>query len=271
MARKRLTQLFPWLLPIRRRQRRFVFYTKMHFDHNRYARLQTPEHLPFLLFQSSCPMYNTETGFPMVYQENKVFNLKLAAKTLDGLVIAPGETFSFWDRVRYADRKTPYRDALEEVDGRLQAAYGGGLCQISNLLCWLFLHTPLIITERHGHSIKAFPEPPSDAPRGVDATVAEGWLDLRARNGTDMHLQLSLTFDESQITGRIFAARDPGRTWRVVNRDLHYFRTPEGIFEAVDVIQQVHSRTGILLSERRAYRNRCRIDFPLSDDIIEKG
>ena len=48
------------------------------------------------------------------------------------------------------------------------------------------LHTPLTLTERHGHQVKDFPEPPSDAPLGVDATVAEGWLDLRVRNDTEV-------------------------------------------------------------------------------------
>ena len=91
MARKRVTQLFPWLLPIRTRQRLLCFYTKMRLDGNRYAGERTSEALPCLVFESSCPMYNYDTGFDMKYQENKVFNLKLAAATLDKLMIRPGE------------------------------------------------------------------------------------------------------------------------------------------------------------------------------------
>jgi len=274
MDRKHLTERFPFLLPLRRRQRALFFYAKMRMSGEHFAREQRQERLPFILFASACPMYNTETGFDMVYQENKVHNLRLAAARLNGLVIAPGETFSFWDRVHGADRHTPYREALAEVNGKLTVEYGGGLCQISNLLCWLFLHTPLTITERHGHSKKDFPEPPSDAPMGVDATVAEGWLDLRARNGTDMEMQLSLTFDEGNIVGRVLSARDPERAWRVINRDLTYYRTPEGIFEEVDVVRQVWERGGEHpLAEELAYRNRCRITYPLPEDIpiAEKG
>ena len=96
-------------------------------------------------------MYNRSTGFSMMYQKNKVFNLKLAAATMDKLVIRPGETFSFWQLVRYADRDTPYREGLVEIDGKLTTRPGGGLCQISNLLFWMFLHTPLTIVERRGH------------------------------------------------------------------------------------------------------------------------
>lgn len=79
MPRKRITQRFPWLLPLRRRQKIFCFYAKMLWDGNRYAATRQPEQLPHLLFQTSCPMYNSQTGFDMIYQENKVFNLKLAS------------------------------------------------------------------------------------------------------------------------------------------------------------------------------------------------
>lgn len=274
MARKRITQMFPWLLPIRKKQRLLFFYAKMHFDANVYACQQTEETLPVKLFESSCPMYNTTTGFDMVYQENKVFNLKLAAAVLDNLVIAPGETFSFWNRVRNADRKTPYKDALAELDGRLTTVYGGGLCQISNLLCWLFLHTPLTIVERHGHTKKDFPEPPSDAPMGVDATVAEGWLDFVVRNDTDCYFQLSISFDESHIIGRILMDRDLGYVWTVENRNLAYYQEADDIFEEVDVVQRIYNiAENRCESEKTIYRNRCLIAYALPDDlpVVKKG
>lgn len=79
MTRRRMTQIFPWLLPLRRWQRRFCFYAKMGWDGIPYATCRERQELPYPLFETSCPMYNRETGFDMVYQENKVFNLKLAA------------------------------------------------------------------------------------------------------------------------------------------------------------------------------------------------
>jgi len=245
----------------------------MRLDKNRYARRQEAALLPYLVFTSRCPMLNTRTGFDMVYQENKVHNLKLAAAKLHGLVIAPGETFSFWQCVRGADRAVPYKDALSEVDGRLVTEYGGGLCMISNLLCWLFLHTPITITERHGHEKKDFPEPPSDAPFGVDATVSEGWLDLKVTNRTEQKMQLSLTFDGEDIVGAVLSERDMHRTWKVVNRDLLYYRARGDIYEEVDVVQQVFDDRGLLLSEETAYRNRCRIGYTLPDSVtvMEKG
>lgn len=273
MERKRLTQRFPWLWPLRKWQKCFCFYLKMKLDGCKYATAQNTHPLPVVLFTSTCPLYNRETGFPMVYQENKAFNLKLVAQKLDGLILRPGESFSFWNCVKHADRHTRYKEGLAEINGVLTTQYGGGLCQMSNLLCWLFLHTPLTLTERHGHRKKDFPEPPSDAPLGVDAAVSEGWLDLRVRNDTQLTLQICIDFDEEHIIGTIRANRDPGRRWQVVNQNLTYVQMPEGIFEEVDVVQQARDvKTEGLLAEHVAYRNRCRIGYPLPEGTkIEKG
>ena len=107
MKRKRVTELFPFLIPLRTKQRKFCFYLGMRLDKNTYCKARLEGALPYVVFEDSSQLYNTETGFDMVYQENKVFNLKLAAKELNGLLIRPGETFSFSQAIRYADRHTP--------------------------------------------------------------------------------------------------------------------------------------------------------------------
>lgn len=264
MERKRITQRFPWLTPLRKRQRRFCFYLGMRMDRESYSRVQSGKRLPRLLFESRCPMYNTDTGFDMTYQENKVHNLKLAAAKLDGLLIRPGETFSFCLATRSADRKTPYKDGLVVVDGRLTTAYGGGLCQITNLLFWVFLHSPLTIVERHGHLVKDFPEPESDAPIGVDATVAEGWKDLKVKNETEQTFQISITFDETCIIGGLYVEKEPEFFWKVENGDVVYEKREGKTFEEADVIQKRISRfSGEEQEEKVMYRNRCEIRYEL--------
>ena len=268
MKRKRITELFPWLLPLRKKQRILCFYTGMSLDRNRYATKQIENLLPYQLFETSCPMYNSDTGFDMVYQENKVFNLKLAAKTLDKLIIRPGETFSFWKLVRYADKYTPYKDGLVVSNGKLQILPGGGLCQMSNLLFWVFLHTPLTITERHGHRVKDFPEPPSDAPIGVDATVSEGWLDLKLKNNTDHTFQITVSFDEKNIKGCILTDVAPTSTFHIANGKPLYYRKSGRIYEEVDIIQSLVDLSGEkCISSKLLYRNRCEIGYQLPENI----
>lgn len=51
----------------------------------------------------------------MKYQINKVHNLKLAARTINKVIIEPNETFSFWQLVRWADHHEKYKDELNLV------------------------------------------------------------------------------------------------------------------------------------------------------------
>ncbi len=266
MARKRLTQRFPWLLPLRRRQRKLCFYLGLALDRDRYARRQQTELLPWPVFETRCPMLNERTGFDLRYQENKIFNLKLAARKLNGLLIAPGESFSFWYALRGADRETPYKEGLAERDGRLLTEYGGGLCMLSNLLFWALLHTQLEPLERHGHREKDFPEPESDAVRGTDAAVAEGWLDLKFRNDTGRTYQLELGFEGGDILCRV-RADAPCANLRVFNGPVRYRREADGIWEEVPVLRQ--GETG---PEELLYTNRCRIGYELpAGTVIEEA
>lgn len=268
MSRIYVTQMFPFLLPIRKKQRLFCFYMGMKLDKNQYARTQLEQLLPYEVFESRCLMKNTETGLDMVYQENKVFNLKVAAKKLDKLVIRPHETFSFCLAVKDADKEIPYKEGLTEIYGKLVTEQGGGLCMLSNLLFWVFLHTPLTILERHGHGKKDFPEPPSDAPMGVDATVSEGWLDLKVRNDTSATYQIDLSFDDEYIYGRIRTNDNPDTEMKVINGPVTYYREGNRIYEEVDVIRNTLSWvSGKCLSTEVLYCNRCEIGYQLPEDI----
>lgn len=263
MPRKRLTQIFPALIPLRQKQRRLCCLARMALDRRRYASALSPRQLPVTVYQQTMPLRNPDTGFDMVYQENKVYNLRLAARQLQGLLIRPGETFSFCWAVRSAQRRAPYRDGLSVVNGRLTTAPGGGLCQMTNLLFWLFLHSPLTLVERSGHREKDFPDLGSQ-PAGVDATFSEGWLDLKVRNDTRQTFQLELAFGEDSITGALRADQPDGVAYQVCNRGLTYRRDQGGIYQEVDVVQRRLSRvTGELLEERLLYHNRCRIGYPL--------
>lgn len=129
------------------------------------------------------------------------------------------------------------------------------------------------IVERHGHRIKDFPDPPSDAPIGVDATISEGWRDLKVRNDTDQTFQIHITFDPQNITGQLLSDQDDGITYQITNNDMVYYRQNNQIFEEVDIIQnQISKKTGAYAASKKLYRNKCEIGYSLPEGtpIIEK-
>lgn len=259
----KLKARFPFLSRLRRFLQVRWFYLRMRLDGNRYART-VAEALPVEVFSAGTLLLNENSGHDMVYQRNKVDNLKLAAATVNGVVIRPGETFSFWQLVRHADDREPYKEGLCLVNGEIVPVKGGGLCQLSNLLFWLFLHTPLTIQERHPHAVESFPLPPSDIPDGTDATVNEGWLDLKVRNDTPDAYQVVLWFDAEHLNGAVRAGREADIRYEITARNLAYVRENGRIYQTLDLYRQSFDRqTGEPLSDTRLYHNRCRIGYDL--------
>lgn len=268
MARKNLTQIFPFLLPFRKWQRKHFFYLKMRFDNNRYAKEITDNTMPHALFATSSLMVNENSGFDIKHQMNKVHNLRLAAKALNHVVIKPNETFSFWQLARYADRYQPYKDGLALVNGKIVGDYGGGLCQLSNMLFWMFLHTPMKVVERHGHAVESFPSTTEELPCGTDATINEGWLDLKVKNTTDCSYQIVISFDEEYMYGYIFSNCKAKYDYEIFNQEVTYFKSAEKIYQCASVDcmrtdKKTNSRQQISL-----YKNTCEIGYELSDDIV---
>ncbi len=266
MTRKRLTQQFPFLLPLRQFERKLFFYGHMRLDGNRYARTRADSLLPYETFFTTSPLLNYDSGFPMEYQFNKVFNLKLAADCVDRLVIRPGETFSFWQSVHRADRNVPYKDGLNLQDGQITGSYGGGLCQLSTMLYWLFLHTPLTVTERHAHGLEQFPPTTHDLPVGTDATISEGWLDLKVRNDTPQTWQLLVNFDEENMYGAIRCNEPASELFEVYNGSITYLPDPDApgrTLQRATVNRRRLRQPGILQDDRLLYVNECQIGYPV--------
>lgn len=266
MSRKRLTQILPFLLPLRLKQKKLFFYLKMEMDNNRYANTMNPKELPYPVYYASFPMINEKSGYDIAYQHNKVFNLKLAAKTMNGILIHPGETFSFWQLARYAEKEISYKDGLCLVDGKIVGTAGGGLCQLSDLLFWMFLHTPLDITERHAHTVKNFPTP--DVPAGSDATIREGWLDLKVTNRTGVVYQVNLDFKDDDMTGRITADQKPYCRYETEARNFGYIRKNGALYERACIYRiGIDKGTNETRSEDLLFEDCCRIGYELPTEM----
>ncbi len=268
--RSDLLRVFPWLRRLRAWQRTALFYAGMAIDHRRYARTRQRVALPAVVYGAVSTLYNPDTGFDMIYQENKVYNLRLATETMEGLLIRPGETFSFWQTVPSENWRSPYREGLTIEDGELVTAKGGGLCQLSNLLFLVFLHSPLTVVERHPHGVKHFPDA-GGVPAGVDATVAEGWLDLKVTNHTSRTFQLTFDFIDGQLSGHLLADEALSQTYAVTSgQPIHYHRSQE-IRQRVDVYRRTMLSDGASGGDEcLLYTNDCRIGYALpASTVIE--
>ncbi len=137
----------------------------------------------------------------MWMQSNKVRNLQLAIARLNGLVLHPGETLSLWRAVGRPSKRKGYLPGMVLINGEIRAGYGGGLCQLSNLIYWMTLHTELTVTERFRHQYDVFPDSNRTLPFGSGATIAYNYIDLQIRNDTDDDHYLCLDLTPTHLVG----------------------------------------------------------------------
>ena len=109
------------------------------------------EDYPNVCFQHKSLLKRNLTKEEEVYQENKIVNLRLAVEKLDGIIVYPQETLSYWKTIGKPSASKGYKKGIMLKDGTIVYGIGGGLCQLSNLLFWITIHTPLQVVERHRH------------------------------------------------------------------------------------------------------------------------
>lgn len=176
-------------------------YAKWYLDGNRYASHMVIKPLPYVVATHESPLYRDLKVVDMWLQHNKVINLQIAIKQLDGLVLKPGEVFSYWRLIGKPTRKKGYVEGMVLSHGHFKAGVGGGLCQLSNLIYWMTLHTPLTVVERYRHSYDVFPDANRSQPFGSGATCVYNYRDLQIRNDTDQTYQLMLSITERSLGG----------------------------------------------------------------------
>lgn len=268
MSRKRITEVFPFLLPLRIWQRNFFWTMKKKLDKNKYAKEIGKELLPYNITQSKTFMINKDSGQDIIYQKNKVDNLKIASKTIDQLLIYPGEVFSLCWSLRKSKKYGKYKDGLILMNGSLTTQKGGGLCHLSDLLYYLFLMSPLTIVERHGHKVKSLPNPDKNALEGIDATINSGWLDLQVRNDTKNIYQIHLSFDEDYMYGKILSNEESNIDYTIINENFKYIKRKGKVYESCSVIKVcTNKKTNKTTSKKKLYDEVVEITYKLDPKI----
>lgn len=221
-----------------------------------FARQGDASPLPYVQFTHRTPLLRKLQGADMELQYNKVTNLKLAAARLDGVVIRPGETFSYWRCIGKPSRRKGYREGMVLRNGTVRSGVGGGLCQMSNLIYWMALHTPLTVVERHRHGYDVFPDSDRTQPFGSGATCAYPYGDLMLRNDTDATFQLRVRVGDTHLEGAFFADQAPAFRYEVIERD-HEMRGEwwGGYTRHNRLFRQVFDLDGQLLYEEPAAEN----------------
>jgi len=145
----------------------------------------TEEYLRSRLFRDTLSSYTTYFTTNSLNNYNRSINIRLAAESIDGTLLLPGEEFSFNKVVGPRTAERGYKTAHVFVAGQIRDGTGGGVCQVSTTLYNAVLRANLKVTERHNHMFTV-----GYVPLGQDAAVSYGYADLVFTNTTAYPLQI---------------------------------------------------------------------------------
>lgn len=130
---------------------------------------------------------------------NRITNIQISCKKLDGTIVENGQEFSFCGTVGQATSEEGYKEADVIINKKVVQALGGGMCQVSTTLYNAALAVPNIeIIERHGHD-----KPVPYIESGKDATVSYGSVDLKFKNNTGNRIKIYASSDDVNVTVKI--------------------------------------------------------------------
>jgi len=196
--------------------KRHIFWI---FGGIKFARKGMADELSYEHFSHKTPLLRKLKDADMHLQHNKVTNLRIAIEKVNGVIIYPGETFSYWKLIGKPSRRKGYLNGMILKNGSVKAGIGGGLCQLSNLIFWLTMHTPLTVTERHRHGYDVFPDFERTQPFGSGATCFYNYGDLMIKNNTWQKFQLTLRVADDDLEGAWKSDKPPECRYEVYEKE----------------------------------------------------
>lgn len=219
--------------------------------------------LPYQYFSHQTILLRKLKDVDMWLQENKIINLKIASQKINGIIIRPGETFSYWKLIGKPSKKKGYLEGMVLKNGTFEPGIGGGLCQLSNLIFWMTIHTPLTIVERHRHGYDVFPDSNRTQPFGSGATCYYPYGDLMIRNDTDDVYQLNVVVGEKNLEGEWRVSSPPRYHYEIVEKN-HEFHSEfwGGYSRNNELYKQQYNLDGELLDESLVVKNSAIMMYP---------
>lgn len=151
-------------------------------------------------------------GFSTVFKESspeESVNIDLAAQTINGTVVEPGEVFSQNETAGPYTEEKGYLEGIGYSGGEVIKDVGGGVCNVATTLYNTSIASDLDIVERHNHSM-----PVPYVPYGQDAAVAYGYKDFKFKNNTDHPMLIWTELEDNRLyMGFYGKEKAPEVTW----------------------------------------------------------
>ena len=150
--------------------------------------------------------------------DNRINNINLAVSRIDGLILMPGDVFSYNGTVGQRTTEAGFLEAGAYTDGQVVQEIGGGICQVSSTLYCATLYAQLGIVQRESHYFRV-----TYLPWGMDATVSWPTPDFKFRNTSEYPVKIVASCDNEarELTIEIWGTNTEHTTVEITS-DRYY-------------------------------------------------
>ena len=243
------------------------------FSKDKFAKSKSEELLPVVVYKHNSLIRRRLGNVDLQLQENKAVNLAIAAPKVDKTVIRPGETFSFWQLVGSPSEKNGYKTGLTIKGGKPNKDIGGGMCQFTNLIHWMILHSPLDIVEHHHHDgVDLFPDFNRVVPFGTGTSILYNYKDYRFKNNTNQPFQLVVYTTDEYLCGELRTSQPLEHSYHIKAEDEYFSRENGVVYRNGKVYRSVVDKTsGNVVEKSLIKTNHAQVMYDTSKlEIIDK-
>lgn len=215
-----------------------------------YCRVLSRDNLEHSIYKHRSLILRQLGNNDITLQRNKKVNLSLAAPRIDGIVIPPGGIFSFWNLVGKCSKRKGYLEGVTISNGKVTSGTAGGMCQMTNLLHWMILHSPLeIIEHHHHHKYDLFPDYKRQIPFGTGTSIMFNYLDYQFVNNTKDTFQIRVRVSVRYLEGDLRVNKLQSKSYHIEERNHHLLKKIIRFIDAMKFIKE-HMIKELVLRKR---------------------
>lgn len=223
----------------------------------KFANTKQKEKLKNVVFTYSSELIKKGKDIDPVLQYNKAQNISLASAKINGIVIRPGEVFSFWKTVGKTTKRKGYRNGRIISGDKLVSGLGGGLCNLGNTIHLLVLHSPLTVIECHEHSDALVPEHGKRVPFSSGTSVSYNYIDFRFKNDTEQDVQILVWCKDGKLYGELRSEREFPYYYEIIEENHHFHKDRDKFFRISKIYRNVMERSSGAIADKQLIRDNC--------------
>ena len=242
MKRKLFCEISPLTYAISRRKCIIERSVKNLLSVNKLAKTKQPGKLPYVIYCHNSLIRRRLGNVDMQLQENKAVNLSIAAPKINGILIRPGEIFSFWYLVGKTSAQRGYKEGLTISSGKTAPGVGGGMCQMD-----------------YKRKI----------PFGTGTSIVYNYLDYRFKNPTERTYQLIVYTTDEYLCGELRASGPQVNRYHI-KAENEFFSDENGIVFRNGEIYRIKTDpvTGNQLEKKLIRKNHAQVLYDTSDLVV---